>query len=128
MTIPTQGECDFDKPEQHLLWALRGLQWGDNTMVIPRPILEKWSSHLVATGAVHVSALWKLADENGKIDINDLPKQKIKYQLPQRGQNHDLNGAGKWVPVSAPEPSPLSGLSDEQKALLAAELRKEGFE
>lgn len=125
MTILSQGETDFSKPEQHFMWLLRGLNWGDSVTVIPRPILEDWSTHLVKGGAVHVSALWALADENGKIDINDLPKQQIKYLPPASG--NDLDGSGRWVPVDHPEPSPLSGLSEEAKRALAAELRKEGF-
>lgn len=125
MTILTQGETDFSKPEEHFMWALRGLVWGDSVTVIPRPILEDWSRHLVQAGAVHVSALWALADAEGKIDINDLPKQQIKYLPPSSGS--DLDGSGAWVPVDHPEPSPLSGLSEQAKLALAAELKKEGY-
>lgn len=125
MTILSQGETDFSKPEQHFMWALRGLGWGGSTTVIPRPILEEWSRHLVQAGAVHVSALWHLADSEGRIDINDLPKQQIKYLPPSSGS--DLDGSGQWVPVDHPEPSALSGLSEESKRALAAELKKEGY-
>lgn len=125
MTILSQAETDFTKPEQHFMWALRGLSFGGSVAVIPRPILEDWSRHLVQTGAVHVSALWSLADENGKIDINDLPKQQIKYLPPSTG--HDLDGSGKWVPVEYEEPSPLEGLTPQMKKALAEELKKEGY-
>lgn len=125
MTIPTQGETDFDKPEEHFLWQLRGISWGDSVAVIPRPILEKWSKHLVDGGAVHVSSLWKLADADGKIDINDLPKQKIKYLPPSQGADHQLNGSGRWVPVDHEEPA--TTITPEQAEILKAEMRKQGY-
>ena len=132
MSIPSQAECDLSKPEEHFLWALRGLGWGDHPVAIPRPILEKWSKHLVECGAVHVLALYALADEDGKIDISDLPKQKIKYVNYARGEDHELNIAGKWLPVEAEEPEPVkvppaSSLSPAEKAILAAELKQEGY-
>lgn len=132
MSIPSQAECDLSNPKEHFLWALRGLEWGNNVAVIPRPILEKWSAHLVATGAVHVLALYALADENGKIDVRDLPKQKIKYVPYERGEDHELNGAGQWLPVTAEEPEkyqlpPAAELTPEEKAILAQELKDEGY-
>lgn len=132
MSIPSQAECDLSKPEEHFLWALRGLGWGDHPVAIPRPILEKWSTHLVECGAVHVLALYALADEAGKIDIKDLPKQKIKYVNYARGEDHELNIAGKWLPVDAVEPEPVrippaSSLSPAEKAIMAAELKQEGY-
>lgn len=103
MSFPSQADCDLSKPEEHFLWALRGLGWGDHSLVIPRPILEKWSKHLVECGAVHVLALYALADEDGKIDINDLPLQKVKYVPHEIEGDHPLNGAGQWVPVETEE-------------------------
>ena len=129
MSFPTQAECDLSKPKEHFLWALRGLSWNDHPLIVPQPILEKWSEHLVETGAVHVLALYKLADENGKIDVKDLPRQKIKYVLDPRSDDHPLNGAGQWLPVDAEEPEqdPLVHYTDAQKRKIAEGLKEEGF-
>lgn len=125
MTIPSQGETDFDNPREHFLWSLRGLTWGDSVAVIPRPILEKWSKHLVDTGAVHVSALWKLADKDGLIHINDLPRQTIKYLAPNKGADHQLNGSGRWVPVEHEEPD--LEISPEQAEILKTRMKELGY-
>lgn len=129
MSFPTQAECDLGKPEEHFLWALRGLSWNDHPLIVPQPILESWSRHLVSTGAVHVLALHALADENGKIDVNDLPRQNIKYVIDSKSDDHPLNAAGQWLPVNHPEPeeNPMGRFTDAEKRRLAEGLIEEGF-
>lgn len=58
MGIPVQSECDMEKPDEHLLWALVNIG-GDigAPMLVPEAILRKWSEHLYYCGFRHVPEL-----------------------------------------------------------------------
>lgn len=99
MSFPTQREVDFTDPKQHLVWALRNLKWGQDVALIPQPILEAWSEHLVKAGAVHIDFLRLIADEDGKVDLNDLPGQVIEFRMPEGEIDHPMNANGEWVNV-----------------------------
>lgn len=51
MGIPVQSECDLGKPDEHFLWALVNIG-GDigAPLLLPEPIMRKWSEHLFYCG------------------------------------------------------------------------------
>lgn len=123
--MPTQETTDYTDPEQHLAWLFPGLEFtdGGGMMVDPR-MYKKWSKHFVRGGAVHVDYLRSLANEDGYIHVDQLPKQEIERHPPSRGPDHWLNPVGKWVPVGTPRepettaPDMEALTSPEQAAVL----------
>lgn len=106
--IPLQSQCDPTKPEEALLWASMYIPVaGRSPMVFPRMIGELLSRHYTECGFVHVDYIRSLADENGMIHVDQLPKQQKKFMRPYRGQQHVLNGSGTWVPMDTEEPEPI---------------------
>lgn len=106
--IPRIDDCDPDVPEQALLWASMYIPCaGRSPMVFPRMIAELISKHYSECGVVHAPSLARLANEDGFIHVDQLPKQKKKFSRPYRGEQHPLNGAGGWVAMDAPEEEPI---------------------
>lgn len=123
MTLPQQHEVDFSDPSQRFLWAFRGIEINGFPMAIPEPVLKEWSKHLSKCGFVHESEI---------LPPEDLPsRQTIHYQPPVRGQNHDFNMSGKWIPIDQPLVSPtvpsVSLMTPQEKAQLIRELKEEGL-
>lgn len=114
MAIPTQAETNFDDPSERFLWALRGIEFNGMPIAFPEKVLRGWSKHLSECGFVH-----------------DPEAQEIHYQPPVRGQDHELNTSGKWVPIDQPIHEPLvptaSLMTAAEKAKMIAEFKEEGL-
>lgn len=94
-------------PRQQAAWALHLAPTIAGSGAITHPhILADWSEHLYACGFRHVSEIAKLADENGLIHVDQLPKQRMKLSQPQFGQRNRLNASAAWVPVDSPDVEP----------------------
>lgn len=107
--IPSQQEADFNKPEEHFLWALRNMPAFAGAGMVTHPgFLRQWSTHLWQCGFAHRDYLESLADENGNIHVSKLPRQAIKFQPAMRGPRHGYNNAARWVPVNTPDPEPIN--------------------
>ncbi len=106
--IPSQYEADFNKPDEHFVWALRNLPSFAGTGVVTHSgFLRLWSEHLWKCGFAHRDYLESLADENGMIHVDRLPKQTIKFQEAFRGPHHQYNNAARWVDKDTPDPEPM---------------------
>lgn len=106
--IPTQESHNPLDPKQHVAWALRSLPMIAGVGAITHPgYLASWSEHLWNCGFSHRDYLEGLADEDGNIHVSKLPKQKLKFQQPFRGQRSDYNNAARWVGVDEPDPEPV---------------------
>jgi hypothetical protein len=98
----------MNDPKQHVAWALRGMPAFAGAGMVTHPgFLLSWSEHLWQCGFRHVDWLASLADENGMINVADLPRQTIKMQEAVRGPRHMFNSATRWVPVDTPDPEPV---------------------
>lgn len=107
--IPRQSECDPTKPEQALLWASMYIPvTGRSPMVFPRMIAETFSKHYSECGFVHVDYIRSMADDNGMVHVDRLPRQQKKFRRPHRGQQHVLNGMGGWVPIDDEDHDPVT--------------------
>jgi hypothetical protein len=69
--------------------------------------MEEWSERVDECGYVHGPSLAALADENGMIHVDQIPKQQIKLLPPHRGQQHYLNGTSAWVGIDEPDNAPV---------------------
>ena len=108
MAIPTQEDHNPRDPRQHAIWALRNLPMVAGVGAITHPgYLADWSEHLWKCGFAHRDYLISLADEDGNIHVDQLPKQTIKFQQPFRGQRSDYNNAARWVGADDPDPEPV---------------------
>lgn len=131
--IPTQSQTNFNKPEEHFLWALRNLpSFAGTGMVTHSGFLRKWSEHLWNCGFAHRDYLEGLADEDGNIHISKLPKQSQKFQQAMRGPRHQYNGAGRWVSSWTPDPEPLnlpdiSQLTIQENEAMLSQYREAGM-
>lgn len=114
MAILSQDETNFDNPSERFVWALRGMEFNGMPVAFPEPVLREFSRHLSACGFVH-----------------DPATQEIHYQPPVRGQDHDLNTAGKWVPIEEEIVEPMvptaSKMTPAEKAKMLEEFREEGL-
>jgi hypothetical protein len=103
--IPGQDEADLNKPEEHLLWALRNMPTLAGAGMVTHPgFLRLWSKHLYECGFRHVDFIKSLADENGMVHVDKLPPQQIKFQKAFRGPRNLYNNAASWVPMDAVPP------------------------
>ncbi|UAK38453.1 DUF2744 domain-containing protein [Gordonia bronchialis] len=103
MALPKQETTDYSDPRQHLAWIFPGLPFSDGGGMMTHPkFYADWSEHCVKAGAVHVDYLRSLANEDGYIHVDQLPKQQIERHPPTRGEDHWLNPTGKWVPFGTP--------------------------
>jgi hypothetical protein len=95
-------------PAQHLAWAMRLMPTVAGVGAVTNPdTLADWSKHLYACGFRHVSAIAELADENGMIHVDQLPKQQIRLSEAFRGPRNAFNAAARWVPMDAPDAEPV---------------------
>lgn len=130
--IPSQQEANLSKPEEHFLWALRNLPtMAGSGMVTNSEFLRLWSKHLWECGFAHRDYLMQFVDEDGKIPVEKLPKQQIRFQEPFRGPHHTYNNAGRWVKADEPDPKPMRipnvrELTTQEKYALAYQLEAEG--
>lgn len=131
--IPLQSECDPTVPEQAMLWASMYVPVaGRSPMIFPRMIAETFSKHYVECGFVHVDHVRSMADENGMVHVDQLPKQTKKFQRPYRGQQHLLNGAGGWVSMDTEDPDPVviqdpASMTSQEREAVVERLRYRGY-
>lgn len=132
--IPSQEECDPNNPEEHFLWALRNMpSFAGSGVVTHSGFLRVWSKHLWEAGFVHCDYLARLADENGNIHVDKLPKQQIRFQEAFRGPHHTYNNAARWVRANEPAPKPyvipnIQEMTTQEKYALAYQLKQDGVE
>lgn len=69
-------------------------------MVLPIEAQNSLAYHLEMVGLVHVSDLEKMANDDGMVNINDLPPVYLKHLKPVEGPDIQLN-PGTWVPASS---------------------------
>ncbi len=117
MRLPTQDDCDPRKSDEALLWALAQIPMNrENTqpLLMQENICRAISKHLHECGFRHIPKL-----------------QTLKMQMPHRGQQHQLNGVARWVPMDAEEPEPVElpdvkKLTVHEQELLINELKDVG--
>ncbi len=108
MRLPMQSNCNQDDPREANQWLFVDLQFGPNQPYTPdQRMLPDWSERVSDAGFVHVDNVRKLADANGMVHVDQLPKQKLRYRPPYRGQQHTLNH-GVWVPMDEKDPEPFA--------------------
>ena len=106
--IPTWDNCDRTDPRMRLKPACVGLPWaGQQRFTPPGDLAEEWSEHWDAIGVVYVGDIAALADEDGMIHVDQLPKPRLKLVPPHRGQQHPQNATMQWVDVNEPDPKPV---------------------
>lgn len=131
--ITTQESHDPTNPREHAQWALRNLPMVAGVGAITHPgYLADWSEHLWKVGFRHVDAIRALADENGMIHVDQLPRQVIKFQQPFRGQRNDYNNAARWVKADEPDPEPvvipdISKLTQQENEAMLQQYRAAGM-
>jgi len=131
--IPSQQEHNPGNPEEHFTWALRNMPtYAGVGMVTHSGFLRLWSKHLWQCGFAHRDYLASLADEDGNIHVSKLPAQTIKFQEPFRGPHHQYNNAGRWVPVSTPDPEPMHipdirDLTTQENQAMIEQYRRAGW-
>jgi hypothetical protein len=132
--IPSQDETDFTDPEQHFMWALRGLPMlAGSGLLTHSSFLRLWSKHLWESGCAHRDYLESLADEEGNIHVSQLPEQKIRFQEAFRGPHHQYNPAARWVRANEPDPEPVEvpnirDMTIQEQYVMAAQLKAAGVE
>ncbi len=117
-----QETANMGDPRQMAAWALYLAPTIAGSGAITHPhILADWSAHLHACGFRHVDEIRKLADENGMIHVDKLPKQRVKLVPAKFGQPNGLNASARWVPIDDPDaqqPEPEELLNvDEMSAI-----------
>ncbi|KZM68121.1 phage gene 29 protein family protein [Nocardia terpenica] len=116
MPVPEQHECDPSNPREAFVWALVGLPGPkQNVPLLVHPnVLEQWSEHL-----------WQLG-------LRHHPEHQTReWHPPSRGQNHWINGAGRWVEAGTPRPPTVTApdmaiLSHHERAAVVAQLHQAG--
>lgn len=133
MPVPTQESADFDDPREHLAWGLVHMPSYRGAPALTHPtIIGDQSEHLYELGFVHVGWLAGLADPDGNIHVDQLPKQQKKFQAAHRGPRHAYNGATKWVSMDTPAPktmriADINKLTPEENAAMIAQYRAAGM-
>jgi len=104
----SQEEVDYNKPEEHFIWALRNLpMMSGSGMMVFSGFVRGWSKHLWECGFAHRDYLAGLADEDGNIHVSKLPKQQIFFREAFRGPHHTYNNACRWVRDGEQDPEPV---------------------
>ncbi len=104
----SQETANMGNPAEHLSWALRLMPTVAGFGAVTNPAtLAEWSKHLYACGFRHVSSIAELANEEGWIHVDQLPKQQIRLSEAFRGPRTSLNAAARWVPMDAPDAPPV---------------------
>lgn len=130
--FPQQKDVDFSDMESALVWTLAQIPFSDRvTMPIQLNVAKCIARHQNQLGVVHVDYLKTLADENGYIHVDQLPKQQKKLRMPHRGQQHHLNGSATWVGMDAPEADPVvlpdvEAMTVHERKWLVEELKNVG--
>lgn len=131
--IPSQHEADPHNPEEHFVWAMRNMPTFAGIGAVTHPgFLRQWSKHLWECGFRHRDYLEELADDNGIIRVDQLPKQHIELQGAFRGPSHIYNNAARWVPVGAAQPPPtrlpdVRQMTDQEKHVMLRQFEQEGL-
>ncbi|WP_433662440.1 phage gene 29 protein family protein [Nocardia sp. CA-128927] len=128
----TLENTDFDDPEDHFAAALMNVEGlGPAGVPIPPAWASIISKHLVECGYGFGPWLARRADQHGKIDVKDLPKQTKKLARPPRGPVTNWNPGSRWVPMDTPEPEAIvlpdvDTLTDQERVALLAMFRARG--
>lgn len=114
--FPQQSNCDPADPQEHFLWALAQIPYGDraNQPIQPK-IARVISKHLHELGFRHHPQL-----------------QTKKLQMPHRGPQQALNGLAVWVPMDSEDPDPVvlpnvRALTRQEQELMKNELKEVGL-
>lgn len=99
--------------------------------ILPAEFFGTWAQHLRSCGFVHVDEVAALAVD-GVVDVEKLPKQRIKLAPPMRGPRHNFNNATQWVPVDQPDPEPMrlpdiTTLTVQENEAMLAQYRAAGM-
>lgn len=130
--IPTWDSVDRTDPRLKLKPACIGLPWaGKQVFTLPSDTAEEWSEHWDKIGLVYVGDIAALADENGMIHVDQLPKPQLKLLPPHRGQQHPMNATMRWAPVDEEEPAPVvipdvSAYTPHEQVVIAEQLYHSG--
>lgn len=105
----TRDSVNQSDPRQHLSWMFVNLPGAGGHATVGHPsMFEDWSERLVKAGAYDIEwIIDEYADDNGIIKVEDLPRRKIRFDPPLRGNQTTLNASGQWVDVEAPEPDKM---------------------
>ncbi len=123
----------MDDPREHIAWGLVHMPSFRGTPLLTHPeIIGDQSEHLFKLGFCHVGWLAGLANEDGFIHVDQLPKQQLKYQKQARGPRNPYNAASKWVDMETPEPKPMRiadirALTPEENAAMIAQYQAAGM-
>ncbi|MBF6332368.1 phage gene 29 protein family protein [Nocardia transvalensis] len=115
MPLRLQHECNLDDPSEAFVWAFVSLPGPRNgPLLVPQPVLEKWSKHLWELGFRHHPDL-----------------QTLEYQPPPTPEAHWLNPTGVWVPkgtATAPAATvpDISQMTVAQRHELIRQLQQSG--
>lgn len=104
---------------------------GGAATMLPPELVSGWAQHLRDCGFVHVSEVAALAVD-GVVEVGALPPQRIKYQPAARGPRSRWNNAGRWVPMSEPDPPPvvlpdISELQPNERQAMLEQFRAAGM-
>lgn len=130
--VPTRDNCDQSDPRKKFQWVF--VAWpfvAGQTFTPSDDLLEDWSQRLDDAALVDADQLRTLANEDGFIHVDQLPKPKIKLLKPNRGPDHTLNGATGWVDVDEPDPDPViipdvGEYTRHEQEIIAEQLRYHG--
>lgn len=133
--IPLQQDTNFEDPEEHFLFALRNIPMlAGSGMMTNSGFYRKWSEHLWKVGCAHRDYLASLANADGFIHVDQLPKQQVVFQEAFRGPGHTYNAAARWVPVEMANEHPpvvkipdLTKMTDQERWVLAYQQKRDGF-
>ncbi|MBM4707942.1 DUF2744 domain-containing protein [Rhodococcus hoagii] len=105
----------MNDPEQHFLPALVLVDTPGGPQMNPVPMCKEFSLHL-----------WEL----GYRRQSELATKK--FQRPYRGDQGTFNPAGKWVPLSTPDPEPvripdIKQLTEEENEAMLQQYRDAGM-
>lgn len=132
MRLPLQSNCDQNDPREAHQWLFVQIPFGPDQGHTPDlRMLPDWSQRVDDAGYRHVDQIRALADENGMIHVDQLPKQRKRFRAPYRGQQHGLNGSGDWVDMDAEDPAPFivpdpERFTPHEKAAMAERLYYDG--
>ena len=119
--------------EEMVLQKLRYMPMFAGSGGITHPgILRGWAEHLVKAGLVPHEFLVELADEDGNIQVSQLPTPTIKFQPAFRGPRHGLNNAARWVGADEPEPKPMRipdirKLTQQENEAVLGQYKRDGW-
>jgi hypothetical protein len=106
--IRTQEQTNYANPREHFVWALRNLPMIAGIGGVTHPaFLPGWSEHLYNCGFFHRDYIASLADENGMIHVDQLPRQILEFEAAARGARTAYNNAARWVTEGTPPPEPV---------------------